>query len=436
MRMPYLLVLSLLSADIACGNRTDLQCEQNSNCDLAGGGVCADSGIGHRWCAYPDASCPSGYRYSDVQVGDGVSGQCVGVGTQTDAGIDAPPDANMGGDKTCKLRVAFVDGKPPFNPAGDDGSGQRQVWVANPDGSGVINVSQAAGTDSAHPSWSPDGTKLAFASNLTGTYDIFIVDVDGTGLTNLTAGQDVMFDASRPVWSPDGTRIAFTSQGLLWSMNANGSGAAPVTSLIAGNSFAWSPDGTKLVFSGGTSTPALYVALIGSSAMPLKINSGNAFEDTPSWTPASKITFSNLSDVFTVNGDATGLFNVTIDATGNNEFPVPFNHGDSIAFLSTRDNGHREIWSIPAAGGPATQVTTNTAANSLDIPLAVSSDGKLLAFSRITRMTKTNGTVVGSYQLGTSTLDGSNLHLFNAPGASNATTSSEGSPEARFAACP
>lgn len=431
MRLASTMLPVVVFATAGCDKRANVQCLENPNCDLTAGGICAAAPTGNHWCAYPDPACAGGYRFTDQDVGDGVSGMCV---AQTDAGVDAPPDS-MGGDKTCKLRLAFVDGKPPFNPASDDATGQRQVWVANPDGTGPINVSHGAGTDSAHPSWSPDGTKLAFASNLTGKYDIFVVAVDGTGLTNLTGGPDVPLDASRPAWSPDGTRIAFISGGLLWTMNANGSGAAPVTSLMAFSSFAWSPDGKQLVFSGGTSTAALYVATIGSSAMPLKINSGNTFEEDPSWTPGPKIIFSNRSDVFTVNGDATGLLNVTNDATGNNEFPVSVGRSDSIVFMSTRDNSHREIWSTPAAGGTATQVTTNTGANSLDIPQAVSADGKLLAFSRITRVVQ-NSTVVGSYQLGVSNIDGSNLHLFNAPGTSNATTSTEGSPEARFAACP
>jgi formylglycine-generating enzyme required for sulfatase activity len=87
MRLLNATLALLLSAIAGCGSRADLQCEQNSNCDLAGGGMCSDPGTGNRWCAYPDGTCPSGYRYSDIQVGDGVSGTCVGG---VDAGIDGP----------------------------------------------------------------------------------------------------------------------------------------------------------------------------------------------------------------------------------------------------------------------------------------------------------------------------------------------------------
>jgi len=216
-------------------------------------------------------------------------------------------------------------------------------------------------------------------------------------------------------------------------MNTNGSGAAKASSLSAG-AYSWSPDGKKLVLSSG----GLYVVGIADGSQPLKINSGNTFEVNASWAPNPKITFSNLSDVFTVNGDATGLFNVTNDAAGANASPIAFNDGNTIAFTSTRDSGHYEIWLISATGGMATQVTTNAPQvprNTVDIPQAVSSDGKLLAFSRITRTVKLDGTEVDSYQVGVSNIDGSNLHLFNAPGTSNASDMND-SPEARFASCP
>lgn len=93
MRLLNSAVALLVSAILGCGSRDNLQCEQNSNCDLSGGGLCSDPGTGHRWCAYPDGSCAGGYRYSDVQVGDGVSGQCL-PGPE-DAGVDASVDGSF-----------------------------------------------------------------------------------------------------------------------------------------------------------------------------------------------------------------------------------------------------------------------------------------------------------------------------------------------------
>jgi sulfatase modifying factor 1 len=92
--------LFLLVTGVAgCSSRANLACEANANCDLAPGGVCTSSGAGSMWCSYPAGDCPSGYRFSDVQVGDGVAGECVPV-HQVDAGtvVDAPPGVVPGGD--------------------------------------------------------------------------------------------------------------------------------------------------------------------------------------------------------------------------------------------------------------------------------------------------------------------------------------------------
>lgn len=429
-------LLSLLGTLAACGSHSKLQCEQSSSCDLATGGVCSDPGTGNRWCAYPDGSCPSGYRYSDVQVGDGIAGMCV---TTADAGVDGPPissDGNSsGGDNTCKPRVVFVDGQPPFSN-GDDGSGRRHVWVANPDGTEMLELSRNAGTDSAHPSWSPDGLKIAFASNPTGKYDIFVVNVNGDGLTNLTSGSDFPFDASNPVWSPDGTRIAFSTVGHPWIMNANGTGATSIsTKLLGGAIMAWSPGGTQLVVSGSDPTVAnsggLYVFTIGSTGEAVKITSGTASAFSPSWAPSAKIIFDNSGDVFAVNGDGSSLFNVTNNPSAANSRALFVKGRNALVFSSRRDNGYSELWQIPDTGGSPTQLTNNTIAHGGDFADAVTlePDGGLLAFHRITQTVQPdNTTVVTVYQLGISRLDGSDVHFFNAPGGANAT-------EARFASC-
>jgi len=436
MRLASTMLLATALAVAACDNRANVQCLENPNCNLTTGGTCAVAPSGNHWCAYPDATCPGGYRFSDQDVGDGVSGMCVAA---TDAGVDAPPDG-IDGDRTCKLRIAFVDGKPSFGSGNqDDNTGRRQVWVANPDGSGMINLSSGAGVDSAHPSWSPDGLKVAFASSPgggAGHYHIFVVNVDGSGLTALTSAQTVGFgsSASYPIWSPDGTRIAFLSTGGPWIMNANGTGATPLavpSALQASGQMAWSPDSKQLAFEVQIipSGFALYVATISDTSTPLKINSGNTFELIGGWAPSPKITFSSLSDVFTVSGDGTSLFNVTQDAANRNSGAVSFNGGNSLVFYSYRDNGYAEIWSIPATGGAATQITHHTIVHGGDQPNAVSRDGGVLAFSRRIQTVQPDNSVIISYQLGVSKIDGSGLKLFNAPGASNAT-------EARFSACP
>ncbi|MDQ3366355.1 MAG: hypothetical protein M3680_13095 [Myxococcota bacterium] len=94
-RMRVLVVLLLSLVGFGCPNRQNVPCNANGNCDLASGGTCV-AGPSESWCAYPDPNCPSGYRFSDLDVGDGVSGQCVGQ-VQIDAGGDgASGDAASG----------------------------------------------------------------------------------------------------------------------------------------------------------------------------------------------------------------------------------------------------------------------------------------------------------------------------------------------------
>jgi hypothetical protein len=61
-----------------CASRKDVPCNEDEHCDLEQGGACL-AGSSASWCAYPDTTCPSGFRFSDFDVGDGVSGQCVGA---------------------------------------------------------------------------------------------------------------------------------------------------------------------------------------------------------------------------------------------------------------------------------------------------------------------------------------------------------------------
>lgn len=85
MRPYFFGIVSLLAAGCG-GGSNNFECSGNAGCDLSGGGVCVAAPSGRNWCAYPDAACPGGYRYSDQNVGDGLAGECVATG---DGGIPA-----------------------------------------------------------------------------------------------------------------------------------------------------------------------------------------------------------------------------------------------------------------------------------------------------------------------------------------------------------
>src|SRR6202022_38271 len=146
----------------------------------------------------------------------------------------APPPGFSGG---CSLDATFPpDGRglAPINPSvSQDGSiivferpNGFGIWKMNADASGAQEVIPSV-RGNGHPAISPDGTKIAFIQ-LTGDYNqLFTVNIDGSGPTQMTfLPQD---HVNSVAWSPESTQLVFedTSCGFFYSLktiNADGTG--------------------------------------------------------------------------------------------------------------------------------------------------------------------------------------------------------------------
>jgi TolB protein len=170
-----------------------------------------------------------------------------------------------------------------------------ELWIGERGATRVRNVSQFADEIDVMPSWSPDGTRLAFASFRSGGSDIYVVNADGSGLRNLMPSESpaVHFDDA-PAWSPDGTRIAFATDRAghraIWTMRPDGTDLVQLTADPDARDYepSWSPDGRRLVVrrvrteSGGARTDLAIVNVADGSVVELR---RPGTERYPSWSP-------------------------------------------------------------------------------------------------------------------------------------------------------
>jgi Tol biopolymer transport system component len=194
------------------------------------------------------------------------------------------------------------------------------------DGSDETRLTEEDAND-FDPSWSPDGEKIAFASNRDGNYEIYVMNADGSDVIRLTDNDDVL--DREPSWSPDGEKIAFVSNrdaieepdeigdaNAIYSMDADdGSDVTMLTDndVPLGSHPTWSPDGEKIAFV--------------------------SFRDGD-------------NEIYSMDADDGSDVTMLTEHEANHLYPTWSPDGEKIAFSSNREGGENfEIYEMDADDG-------------------------------------------------------------------------------------
>lgn len=206
--------------------------------------------------------------------------------------------------------------------------------------------------------------KIAFTSNETGNFDIFVSDIDGSSKQQLT---DSWFGDWHPVWSPDGEQLLFHSKRdgnwELYLMDADGENKINLTNNRADDSFAhWHPDGDKIVFHSNRDGDYDIYMMDADGENVTNLTGTRANEYGPHPSPDGKqIAFSRQLDyrqVFVMDIDGENEQQLT-DANGGSYFPYWHPDSDRLVFHSDRENGKSEIFQIDSDGENLERVTNN-----------------------------------------------------------------------------
>ena len=200
-----------------------------------------------------------------------------------------------------------------------------------------------------HPSWSPDGNKIAFAREFQRGFDVFIMAEDGSSITQIT---DSNWLYTEPDWSSDGQKIVFTS---------------------TRDSFVDDLLGYVTVFS-------LYIIDISDDEI-FRLTLDDEFATNPSWSPgggviAFRSNRDGNSEIYLINSDGTGARNLS-NHPAEDTHPSISPDGRKILFVSDRD-GNEEIYLMNLDGSNQIRLTRHP---DRDMSPDWSPDGQFIVFS-------------------------------------------------------
>ena len=233
------------------------------------------------------------------------------------------------------------------------------------------------------PQYSPDGKRLSFHSNRSGSVQIWTADADGSRPVQLTS-MDPMSINGTARWSPDGQYLSFDSNAggyyQIYVIKADGGQPRALTSGTAGNYVSrWSPDGRWVYFSSNRSGRAEVWKVPPAGGTPVQVTRNGG--ECPEISPDGRVLY------YTRNQGADGMWKMPID--GGEETRLTgavfrYNYAvtkEGLYFVPAASaGGVSSVQFLNFATGATTEIVKIE--KPVDLGLAVSPDGRYLLFTQ------------------------------------------------------
>jgi Tol biopolymer transport system component len=245
--------------------------------------------------------------------------------------------------------------------------GRGEIYVMDANGRQQRRLTRNTAHDD-HAAWSPDGRRIAFMSTRAGNSEIYVMNADGTAQRRLTnePKNDYL-----PTWSPDGSRIAWRTDrdgnAEIYSMSADGTDVARLTnSPWAETSPDWSSTNEIAFVSNRESAAFNVYAMKADGSDVRRVTTSQQSHDQPDWSPDGRdILFieeqsGTLSQahIFVVRSDGTLRRRVT-ESEGRDDWPAFSPDGTQIVFTRGLTFRTPEIFVAAADGSRARRLTTS-----------------------------------------------------------------------------
>ena len=230
-------------------------------------------------------------------------------------------------------------------------SGAWDIYLMNPDGSKQENLTRDNAGDFS-PTWSPTGEHILFVSDRGGIRDLYLMDADGGNMRPVFRKKA---RRAEPTWSPDGQRIAYHAETPRWSIQiASIHGINSKQVAVAdprGGNPSWSPDGNEIAYVddvGGSRR--IRIVNLRSGAIRTFLPNKTSWMYTPAWSPeGDKIAFSwyrwgigGKDTIHVANRDGRRLKQIGKPALGTDS-PAWSPQGDKLVYVEEAKNGDRQI---------------------------------------------------------------------------------------------